>query len=93
MLDTMSFCNPIVVLMNVIVLRYLNTTFLGLDGCFKTKLKDRGIRDPDLGTGLAYMVNNKDYAAHLEETCGSMFDKTVGISIALSRFCRCIYYP
>jgi len=39
------------------------------------------------GTGLAYMVNNKDYAAYLEETCGSTFDKTVGISIALSHFC------
>ena len=34
------------------------------------KLKDRGITDPDLGTGLAYMVNDMNYAAHLKETAG-----------------------
>jgi hypothetical protein len=48
-----------------------------MDGCFKTKLKDRGIMDPDLGTGLAYMVNDANYAAHLEETAGSTIDKAV----------------
>jgi hypothetical protein len=54
-----------------------------VDGCFKTKLKDRGIKDPDLGTGLAYMVNDMDYAAHLEETAKSTSDKVV--STRLSR--------
>jgi len=49
--------------------------FLGIDGCFKTKLKDRGITDPDLGTGLAYMVNDMDYAAHLEEATEPKLDK------------------
>jgi len=48
-----------------------------MDGCFKPKLKDRGIKDPDLGTGLAYMVNNIDYAAHLEETADTTADKVV----------------
>lgn len=48
--------------------RYLDTLFLGIDGCFKTKLKDRGISDPDLGTGLAYMVNDLDYKDHLKDT-------------------------
>jgi hypothetical protein len=58
-------------------LRHLNTLFLGIDGCFKTKLKDRGINDPDLGTGLAYMVNDVDYAAHIEETEGMTLEKEV----------------
>lgn len=48
-----------------------------MDGCFKTKLKDRGITDPDLGTGLAYMVNEADYTTHLEQTAGTTADKVV----------------
>ena len=59
------------------LLRHLNTLFLGIDGCFKTKLKERGIKDPDLGTGLAYMVNDDDYAEHLEQTTGMLSEKTV----------------
>ena len=59
--------------------RHLNSTFLGLDGCFKPKLKNRGIDDPDLGTGLAYMVNDEDYAAHLEATAGAAADKSVSV--------------
>ena len=59
--------------------RHLNTLFLGIDGCFKTKLKDRGIMDPDLGTGLAYMVNDAGFAAHLDETTGATFDKLVSV--------------
>jgi len=55
--------------------------FLGIDGCFKMKLKDRGITDPDLGTGLAYMVRDADYAAHLEETAGTTSDKSVSTHV------------
>jgi len=57
--------------------RHLNTTFIGLDGCFKPKLKDCGIVDPDLGTGLAYMVNDTKYAAHLKATADTATDKPV----------------
>ena len=39
--------------------------FLGVDACFKLKLKDRGFDDPDLGTGLAYMVNEASYQTYL----------------------------
>ena len=53
--------------------------FLGIDRCFKTKLKDRGIMDPDLGTGLAYMVDKGGYAAHLEATTGMIHDKLVRV--------------
>lgn len=60
----------------------MNTLFLGIDGCFKTKLKDRGITDPDLGTGLAYMVNDADYAAHIKETAGDTAEITVSIYIS-----------
>jgi len=55
--------------------------FLGIDGCFKTKLKDRGITDPDLGTGLAYMVRDADYAAHLKDTSGAASDKCVSTHV------------
>lgn len=61
------------------ITRHLETLFLGIDGCFKTKLKDRGITDPDLATGLAYMVNDLDYAAHLEETTDMAVEKEVSI--------------
>ena len=36
-----------------------------MDACFKLKLKDRGFDDPDLGTGLAYFVNEAAYQKHL----------------------------
>jgi hypothetical protein len=39
---------------------------LGIDTCFKLKLKDRGFNDPDLGTGSAYMVEDKSYKEYLE---------------------------
>ena len=37
-----------------------------MDACFKLKLKDRKFNDPDLGTGLAYMVADSPYQEHLE---------------------------
>ena len=39
--------------------------FLGVDACFKLKLKDRGFNDPELGTRLAYMVNEAAYQMYL----------------------------
>ena len=42
--------------------------FLGIDACFKLKLKERGFKDPDLGTGLAYMVNDVPYEEHLKSS-------------------------
>ena len=72
--------------------RHLNTMFLGIDGCFKTKLKDCGITDPDLGTGLSYMVNDLDYAAHLKETTGSVPSKDV-VSTLLPHFFQRSYHP
>jgi hypothetical protein len=48
-----------------VVVRWKNTLFLGIDACFKLKLKDRGFKDPDLSTGMAYMVNEPSYQAYL----------------------------
>lgn len=70
------------VLTKLHTLRHLNTLFLGIDGCFKTKLKARGINDPDLGTGLAYMVNDVDYAAHVEESENMPVEKEVTMFVS-----------
>ena len=48
-----------------------NTLFLGIDACFKLKLKDRGFKGPDLGTGLAYMVNEGPYKTYLGANAGA----------------------
>lgn len=41
---------------------------LALDACFKLKLKDRSFFDPDLGTRLAYMVDDDKYRLHLSQS-------------------------
>lgn len=48
-----------------VVVSWKDTLFVGIDACFKTKLKDRGLKDPDLATGLAYMVNENQYQEYL----------------------------
>ena len=55
--------------------RWKNTLFVGVDACFKLKLKDRKFDDPDLGTGLAYMVEDAPYQEHLKH--GSDLTETV----------------
>ena len=42
-----------------------STLIIALDACFKLKLKDRSFNDPDLGTGLAYMVGEEKYKSHI----------------------------
>jgi hypothetical protein len=41
--------------------RWLYTFFVSLDGCFKLKLKARGIKDPDMSLGWAYFVKTDEY--------------------------------
>jgi hypothetical protein len=55
-------CAHAVVSVNV---SWKSTLFVALDACFKLKLKDRSSVDPDLGTGFAYMVSNKNYLSHI----------------------------
>jgi hypothetical protein len=56
----------------LIVASWKNTLFLGIDACFKLKLKDRGFNDPNLGTGLAYMANQSLYQTYLDANSDSV---------------------
>ncbi|TDL13645.1 hypothetical protein BD410DRAFT_735067, partial [Rickenella mellea] len=47
---------------------WLYTLMLSIDANFRLKLKDRGFKDPELGSGWAYFVETDLYMAHLE-TC------------------------
>ncbi|EIN04406.1 hypothetical protein PUNSTDRAFT_76368 [Punctularia strigosozonata HHB-11173 SS5] len=48
--------------------RWKYSSFIALDACFRLKLKDREIDDPELCSGLAYFVNEDEYQDHLRET-------------------------
>lgn len=41
---------------------------IALDACFMLKLKDRSFIDPNLGTRLAYIVNDDKYQQHLSQS-------------------------
>lgn len=63
--------------------RWLYSLFVAIDANFRLKLKSRGINDPELGSGLAYFVNNVKFDAHL----GSRVDEgNVGVSNTLYRW-------
>lgn len=38
-----------------------------MDANFRLKLKDRGINDPEVGSGWSYFVKNDQYSKHLSE--------------------------
>lgn len=40
--------------------------FIAIDANFRLKLKTRGIKDPELGSGLTYFVNAEKFEAHLK---------------------------
>jgi len=46
--------------------RWKNALFLGIDACFKLKLKDCGFNDPDLCLGSAYTVNEGPFQKYLK---------------------------
>ena len=46
--------------------RWLYSLFIAMDANFRLKLKTRGIKDPELGSGLAYFVNAPKFEAHLK---------------------------
>ena len=48
-------------------LSWLYSYFLAVDGNFRLKLKNRGIKDPELGSGWSYFVENKEYIRHISE--------------------------
>lgn len=46
--------------------RWLYSLFVAIDANFRLKLKTRGIKDPELGPGLAYFVNIPKFKEHLK---------------------------
>ena len=55
MLHSMTICS-----------RWLFSLFIAIDANFRLKLKSRGIKDPELGSGLAYFVDATKFEAHLK---------------------------
>ena len=51
---------------NNIRYRWLYSLFVAIDANFKLKLKSRSIKDPELGSGLAYFMNAEKFKAHLK---------------------------
>ena len=49
-----------------ISLRWKHAQFIAVDANFRLKLKNRGIKDPELGSGWSYFVENSAYARHIE---------------------------
>jgi len=56
----------------------LYSYFLAVDANFRLKLKNRGIKDPETGSGWSYFVGNKDYDKHISQ-------KTIDMEVNLFR--------
>lgn len=48
-------------------IRWIYVQFIAVDANFKLKLKNRQIRDPELGSGWAYFVENEAYTRHVAD--------------------------
>lgn len=48
--------------------RWLYTYFLAVDANFRLKLKNRGINDPEIGSGWSYFVESKQFNKHVSQT-------------------------
>jgi hypothetical protein len=62
------------------VCRWLYCLFLAIDANFRLKLKTRGIKDPELGAGLAYFVDTVKFQNHLKN---HVHEEDVSLSISL----------
>ena len=47
--------------------RWLYSLFLAVDANFRLKLKDRKIKDPEVGSGWTYFVENGKYTKHVSQ--------------------------
>ena len=47
--------------------RWIYSLFLAIDANFRLRLKTRGIKDPELGSGLAYFVDAAKFHEHLKD--------------------------
>ena len=59
--------------------RWLYCLFLAIDANFRLKLKARGIKDPEVGSGLAYFVDTAKFQQHLKHHAD---EQEVGSSVA-----------
>lgn len=62
----MSLSNFYAVALDDVHRRWLFSLFVAMDANFRLKLKSRGIKDPELGSGLAYFVNAGKFQTHLK---------------------------
>ena len=60
---------------------WLYCLFLAIDANFRLKLKTRGIKDPELGSGLAYFVEADKFQKHLKD-----HTHEAEVSLSASRF-------
>ena len=60
--------------------RWLYCLFLAIDANFRLKLKARGIKDPEVGSGLAYFVDVAKFQQHLKHHAD---EQEVSASVAL----------
>ena len=49
------------------ICRWIYCLFLAINANFRLKLKLRGIKDPELGSGLAYFVDTIKFQEHLKD--------------------------
>jgi uncharacterized C2H2 Zn-finger protein len=52
--------------------RWLYSLFLAVDANFRLKLKDRKIKDPEIGSGWAYFVEDKQYIEHVSRNTNAL---------------------
>lgn len=52
---------------HLIMLRWLFALFIAVDANFRLKLKARGIRDPEIGSGWTYFVEQLEYEKHVRK--------------------------
>lgn len=48
-----------------IFFRWLYSYFLAVDANFRLKLKNRGVSDPEIGSGWSYFVESQQYSKHI----------------------------
>jgi len=59
-----SFCSRHLLISSY---RWLYSLFLAIDANFRLKLKNRKIKDPEVGSGWAYFVENSRYIGHVSQ--------------------------
>lgn len=59
---------------------WLFALFIAIDANFRLKLKARGIKDPELGSGWAYFVEQTEYEKHVRKHFTDVDVRTISTS-------------